>query len=334
MDDAIMQLELQVKRVVNDLEFTSHALENDFRSSKSSSMDVVALIRRIGALETTLLVTKKRSDDLLVSRQRVTSSAAAIMLSNHARLVRLLDDKENHADNDAAENGDFNEARDELVGVLRECAFGVDASKYAPAPPPTSTTPMPTDTAPSSSSGGGGVGTTDAPAKDTVVSPPVPPSAMASTVAPFDEVSAAQFEAVPLSTRGRCKLADVQAVLTRLVAHYTASAAAAAAKKGGSKRASTSGGATLAAMQAVPPLSLQELGASGLKVAGKTGDCVVGALRALGLVKAVKQAAVPAALGGGGFHDGGGAGGGHGHGLATCLYLSDAALQSLYHRLK
>ena len=355
MDDAITTLELQMKRVVNDLEYTSHTLENEFRSARSTStsttttttIDVVALVRRISALETSLLATKKRSEDLLASRHRVTSAAAAVMLQNHARLARLLadgdgndssDDKENHG---SETDGDFNEARDELVSVLRECSFGVDVSKYAvPTPPPTTTTsPALPDAAPSSSSVVPLATTTVA---DTVApSQPLPPKPPLPSVsaAPFDEVTASQFEAVPVSTRGRCKLADVQAVLSRLVAHYTASAAAAAAKKGGGgKRVSTvgggSGGVTLAVLHAVPALSLQELGKESLKVMGKTGDCVVGALRALGLVKAVKAPASGGSNpggGGGGFTDGAA---GAGHGLAPGLLLSDAAVLSLYQRLK
>ena len=345
MDDAITTLELQMKRVVNDLEYTSHTLENEFRSARSTStststtIDVVALVRRISALETSLLVTKKRSEDLLASRHRVTSAAAAVMLQNHARLARLLadgngndssDDKENHGNET---DGDFNEARDELVSVLRECSFGVDVSKYAvPVPPTTTTSPALPDAAPSSSSvvplATTAVADTVAPSQPLPPKPPLP----SVSAAPFDEVTAAQFEAVPVSTRGRCKLADVQAVLSRLVAHYTASATA--KKGGGGKRASTVGGVTLAVLHAVPALSLQELGKESLKVTGKTGDCVVGALRVLGLVKAVKAPASGGshAGGGGGFADGAGAG--HLHGLAPGLLLSDTAVLSLYQRLK
>jgi len=351
MDDAITTLELQMKRVVNDLEYTSHTLENEFRSARSTStststtIDVVALVRRISALETSLLVTKKRSEDLLASRHRVTSAAAAVMLQNHARLARLLadgngndssDDKENHGNET---DGDFNEARDELVSVLRECSFGVDVSKYAvPTPPPTTTTsPVLPDAAPSSSSVVPLATTTTAVADTVAPSQPLPPKPPLPSVsaAPFDEVTAAQFEAVPVSTRGRCKLADVQAVLSRLVAHYAASATA--KKGGGGKRASTVGGVTLAVLHAVPALSLQELGKESLKVTGKTGDCVVGALRALGLVKAVKAPASGGSHAGGGGGVGGfadGAGAGHLHGLAPGLLLSDTAVLSLYQRLK
>ena len=102
MDEAVGGLEIEFKRVVNDLEYVSHHLEKDFRSRQATSgvSDVVSLIRRISALESNLITTKKRSEKLLSHRQQVTSMSASIMLSNHARLSRLLEEfgREEHQD--------------------------------------------------------------------------------------------------------------------------------------------------------------------------------------------------------------------------------------------
>ena len=167
MDEAVGGLEIEFKRVVNDLEYVSHHLEKDFRSRQATNggSDVVALIRRISALESNLLTTKKRSEKLLSRRQQVTSMSASIMLSNHARLSRLLeefarddnahvdlldveDDKENGCsnrnvngdDNNRADSDDMNhptrmkmeecrEVRQELLEVLKECTFVSDTSQ-------------------------------------------------------------------------------------------------------------------------------------------------------------------------------------------------------------
>ena len=84
-----------------------------------------------------------------------------------------------------------------------------------------------------------------------------------------------QFEGVPVSIRGRCKLMDTQQVLTRLQTYYTTYINS----HHNSKRI------TVASLSVLQPLSLPELTLSGLKVTGKTGDCVLGTLRSLGYIK-------------------------------------------------
>ena len=84
-----------------------------------------------------------------------------------------------------------------------------------------------------------------------------------------------QFEGVPVSIRGRCKLMDIQQVLTRLQTYYTTYINS----HNNSKRI------TVASLSVLQPLSLPELSLSGLKVTGKTGDCVLGTLRSLGYIK-------------------------------------------------
>jgi hypothetical protein len=88
------------------------------------------------------------------------------------------------------------------------------------------------------------------------------------------EISAEQFESVSLSVRGRCKIGDVQQVLTRLLTYYTTHISSSSSKKW-----------TLNSFINLPPLSTSDLTLSGCTVAGKTGDCVVGTLRSLGLIK-------------------------------------------------
>ena len=88
------------------------------------------------------------------------------------------------------------------------------------------------------------------------------------------EISLAQFEGVPLSVRGRCKMADVQQVLTRLLTYYTTHINSSSSKKW-----------NLNSFINLNPLSTSDLTLSGCTVAGKTGDCVVGTLRSLGLIK-------------------------------------------------
>ena len=116
MDEAVGGLEIEFKRVVNDLEYVSHHLEKDFRSRQATNggSDVVALIRRISALESNLLTTKKRSEKLLSRRQQVTSMSASIMLSNHARLSRLLEEfgRDEHHDNDLLDLLDLEEDKE------------------------------------------------------------------------------------------------------------------------------------------------------------------------------------------------------------------------------
>ena len=88
-----------------------------------------------------------------------------------------------------------------------------------------------------------------------------------------------QFEKVPPSVRGRCKLADVQQVLTRLQTYYATVINSNSSKK-----------MTISSFTNMTPLSTADLALSGLKVVGKTGDCVLGTLRTLGIIKIGKSA--------------------------------------------
>lgn len=98
------------------------------------------------------------------------------------------------------------------------------------------------------------------------------------------EISAEQFENVPVSIRGRCKMIDVQMVLARLLAYYNTHI-----NSSNSNSNSNSKRWTLNSFINLAPLSTSDLTLSGLKVAGKTGDCVIGTLRSLGLIKIGKS---------------------------------------------
>ena len=274
------------------------------------------------------------------------------MLQNHARLSRLLTemadenngdteaDKENMTINGCGEEEetkmeDFTEAHEELAAVLRECTF-FDANKLLTA----STAFPPSEAlfvAPSSSSlptvelfGHACASATDLPVPPVRPPQPVPASVTAAAPAPvlvpaFDQIHPAQFEAIPVSTRGRCKLADVQAVLTRVVSHYTTHASAAGGTKRHGKQVPL-----MVALQSTPAVVLSDLGNGGLKVTGKTGDCVLAALRVLGLVKVVAAGgagANKATSGKGSTFDTSGTVAGPG------LVLSDHAMQALYAQL-
>ena len=360
MDEACKGLEIEFKRVVNDLEYCSHHFENEFHNRPASNnIDVVSLIRRISALETSLQSTKRRSDDLVAHRQRVTSTTASIMLQNHARLSRLLEemgalhtnedieaDKENMTNNDCDEEEeikveDFTEAHEELASVLRECTF-FDASKLLTAstafPPPlpagiaTASVPSSSGLATKEQYGQAYAAVTDLPAPPVRQSPlplATAPAAPAATTPAFDLISTVQFEAIPVSTRGRCKLADVQAVLSRLVSHYTTHAGHAGKKHGKPP-------AVMVVLQSTPPVSLSDLGNGGLKVTGKTGDCVLGALRVLGLVKMVSAGGANSKGSSGTSSKGSGSGSGFDTSGATSgpgLVLSDHAIQALHAQL-
>jgi hypothetical protein len=232
-----------------------------------------------------------------------------------------------------------------LASVLRECTF-FDASKLLTAstafPPPV---PADIATATASVPSSSGLATKEqsgcvyAAGADLPV-PPVrqplatAPAAPAATAPAFDVISTAQFEAIPVSTRGRCKLTDVQAVLSRLVTHYTAHAGnAGGAKKHGKQPA------VMVLLQSTPPVSLSDLGNGGLKVTGKTGDCVLGALRVLGLVKTVSAGGAANSKASSGT-SGKGSGSGSGSGFDTSgassgpgLVLSDHAIQALHAQL-
>ena len=96
------------------------------------------------------------------------------------------------------------------------------------------------------------------------------------------EISVQQFEEVAVSIRGRCKLLDVQQVLTRLQTHHTTFINSLNSNNKLKKISLTS-------FSTLQPLTLSELALSGLKVTGKTGDCVLGTLRTMGFVKIVKS---------------------------------------------
>lgn len=91
------------------------------------------------------------------------------------------------------------------------------------------------------------------------------------------DISLEAFENVPVSIRGRCRHIDVQQVLTRLQTHYTTYINSHSAKR-----------VTAVFLSVLQPLSISELTLSGLKVTGKTGDCVLGTLRSLGYIKVGK----------------------------------------------
>jgi hypothetical protein len=88
-------------------------------------------------------------------------------------------------------------------------------------------------------------------------------------------------------------------------------------------------------LQSTPPVSLSDLGNGGLKVTGKTGDCVLGALRVLGLVKMVSAGGVNSKASGT-SSKGSGSGSGFDTSGATSgpgLVLSDHAIQALHAQL-
>lgn len=93
------------------------------------------------------------------------------------------------------------------------------------------------------------------------------------------EITVEQFEKVPASVRGRCKLVDVQQVLTRLQTYYATVINSNSSKK-----------MTISSFTNMTPLSTADLALSGLKVVGKTGDCVLATLRTLGIIKIGKSA--------------------------------------------
>ena len=338
MDEAVGGLEIEFKRVVNDLEYVSHHLEKDFRSRQASSgeSDVVALIRRISALESNLITTKKRSEKLLTQRQQVTSMSAQIMLSNHARLSRLLEefsrddsaqrdsldtnedkengfrssnnmnnidvngnhlpvDKNNDNDDDPLGPEDRQEVRQALLDVLKECTFAPDVSQFdrdhdgtassssssalLPPPPPSTTTnnnsgPPSTITTQTHLSTHPSIKSNAPFDASTTVTVTAPPSA--SSLPPFDRITANQFEAISSSTRGRCKLTDCQALLSRLVTHYTTNhnhhTGHKKTKKGGV--ATTAASSLMASLQNVPVLTMAELGTMGLKVDQSTLESI------------------------------------------------------------
>ena len=52
--------------------------------------DVVSLIRRIHALESSLNATKIKSDELLKQRREVANYSTSLLLSNHSELTKLI----------------------------------------------------------------------------------------------------------------------------------------------------------------------------------------------------------------------------------------------------
>jgi hypothetical protein len=127
----------------------------------------------------------------------------------------------------------------------------------------------------------------------------------------------------------------VQAVLSRLVSHYTTHAGNAGHAGGAKKHGKPP--AVMVVLQSTPPVSLSDLGNGGLKVTGKTGDCVLSALRVLGLVKMVSAGGVNS-KGSGTSSKGSGSGSGSGFDTSGAtsgpgLVLSDHAVQALHAQL-
>ena len=130
MEDACKQLELEFKKVCNDLDFVSHHLETKFRGGNSDApaipVDVISMIRRMQALELRLSSAKEKVGAIVEERKVVFDELTTTLLTNHKQLSNLsanMNGFVNYTSTEAANTG---------LTALTEHVDDVNAENNAP----------------------------------------------------------------------------------------------------------------------------------------------------------------------------------------------------------
>jgi len=280
MEDAVNTLELEFKRVVCDLEFVSHRLDEASSRVTSDAPNIVSLVRRINGLETKLDVVKRKGIRLEEDRRAVVSATLSALLKNFACLNSIASELGVSSDQEECFDG-REECRADLINAANACAF----LKPGRAPSSASSSSSSSCSAAASSSSGSSLAEVfdwagSSSSKENILSKTATLAEQGcgkgtgKGAAAKNMLDEASFEAIPISIRGRVKFATVVSLFSKLhLVHVS-----------------------LRAMQpknaAMLPMSLSELEAHGCKVTGKTGGNLLGSLKSLGLVSITPKGAV------------------------------------------
>ena len=226
MEESLTGLELQFKRVAQDLEFVEHRLDSEFRG-RSDVPNIITLLKRIHALGPKLTQVRAKVDRLEERRGEVVMQTVRALAGNCAALSEARGKLATDTNSSDKENSGPVEA---LLATLSQCPWvaSEDIKALQPAPAPT----------------------------------PTPAPDYPSSKAPF--LTEALFLALPTSVRGRLKFAALRDGLQKMHALHAQIAPAANPNLNPNPRVRGANSSQHAAADTT--MSVRELEAAGVKV--------------------------------------------------------------------
>lgn len=249
-------------------------------------------MRQIGNLESRMKSTNARATALTERRRQLVGETAALILSNTQTLSRITANvngfisfhearqEANDSEVDCSQVDVIN-ARNELIDTLGSCSFlskdfvHLNNSSSSSSINTASSISAPSQASASSKSlhtvfniQNGENGNPQVPTSRQQPSSTSSSSSALSSNSATSSLTVERFKSLPISVRGRVKFEQAQALLDKL--HSYSKQQRTLLPKG---------------VKEVPPLSLQAIEASGIKVTGMTGDAVINVLKSLGLIK-------------------------------------------------
>jgi len=281
MEEAIQNLDIQFKRINNDLQYSAHRIEAQFSTiTEAEEVPYVPhLIKRIQTLQAELCKLKESTQELCTAKQEVLPALTEQLLANY-HVVSVLCNRATLQPDDSwvqaaaavqelqDAHGGGSDTTSSTAGLAQtklssQTTGALESSYHATGLPPHGLEVA--------------IGTHRP--KETVL-----PTAWSVLAEGSNEILESAFQNVPASVRGRVKLGQVQSLFCGIlqVAHKEASARAAppATRARNQKR------------QKSNPISLKVLDAEGLKVSGLTGASMLATLQSLGLIKVTKNSVV------------------------------------------
>lgn len=276
MEDAVSSLEREFKRINIDLEYSSRRLESEFKARGGEFADVVSLVKRINCIRSQIDIIREKVGIYDEKKQTIVQKAVQQQLDTYHTLTAMLTQyglspsSAEEVDDDCC--NDWEDIAQHLISTTKKfrSSNSVDRSERTAAED----------------------FTLDAENKIVRPSKTQHFSAVQERRMPLSEmmeVDPTDFNKIPSHIRGRCSVADANNLFKRLQEDYK-KIVFQATQSGKEQLKKTSQGPSSIRNKShsahIPPpkVPLHILEASGYKVCGQTGKCVLGSLQKMGLV--------------------------------------------------
>ena len=111
MEDIIQSLEIEFKRVINDLEFVNHRLEAGTRSNtiqnNSKHPDVLNIVKKIAYLQSKINTIKTKSKEVLHLRGKVKGPLTTSLLHNYSQIKAIINVSDATVDDEWISNANY-----------------------------------------------------------------------------------------------------------------------------------------------------------------------------------------------------------------------------------
>lgn len=248
MEEVISSLEREFKRVYLDIEYVSHRLEIDTSRTRNDNIpDVGIFMKRLNELENKLMIINDRTEKITSKRGELFNQVVDILNDNHKTLSNINNSISGFKIDDVTS---FNDANRDLFDVLSHSNIIFNSIENIDENDNVNIDEITNENK--------NINVNKKCTKLTTTVPNDNKTIKSKSI----EITKEKFDSVPLSIRGRCKIEDVQNLLSKLQSHHKINKT---------------------------PLSLPEMDSLGLKVTGKTGDSVISTLKSLGMISKTKE---------------------------------------------